>query len=186
MNPGGHESGDVGDIGHQIRANLVGDLTELGEVDHTGIRAEAANDQLGFAFQRSLPDMVHVEQFGVGIQDVIVNFKECSREVWLQAVRQVSTVRDGQTQDPVAGLEQSHKSRDVCVGPAVRLHVGKLTAEQFLRSITSKVFDLVVEFTTAVVPLAGIAFRVLVGQPRSSGFHHGLGGVIFTGNKFKR
>ena len=126
----------------------------IGEVDHTGIRAEAANDQLGFAFQGSLPDMVHVEQFGVGIQDVIVNFKECSREVWLQAVRQVSTVRDGQTQDTVAGLKQGHKSRDVCVGAAVWLHVCKLTAEQFLRSITSKVFDLIVEFTTAVVPLA--------------------------------
>ena len=76
MYPGGHESGDVGDVGHQIRANLVGDFTELGKVDHTGIRAEAANDQFGFAFQRSIPDMIHVEQLGVGIQDVIVDFKD--------------------------------------------------------------------------------------------------------------
>ena len=83
MDPSCHQSSDVRDVSHQIGADLIGDLTEFGEVDQSWVGAEATDDQFGFAFQRPSPDVLHVKQFGVGVKDVIMNFKECPGEVGL-------------------------------------------------------------------------------------------------------
>src|SRR5215475_10658678 len=40
------EACDVGDVGHEVRADGVGDLTETGEIEPAWIGREASDDQL--------------------------------------------------------------------------------------------------------------------------------------------
>ena len=46
MKPGDHETGDVRDVGHQQRPDLVGDAAEGREVENAWIRAVPRHDHL--------------------------------------------------------------------------------------------------------------------------------------------
>ena len=64
------------------------------------------------------------------------------------------------------------------------LHVGVLSAEEFQHAVNGKLLHLVHHFAAAVPALAGIAFRVFVGQQGTLGFPHGGGGEVFRGDQF--
>ena len=57
----GDEACDVGDIRHQVGPHFVGDLAELGEVDHARVGAVAAENDLGLVFVCGLADGVVVD-----------------------------------------------------------------------------------------------------------------------------
>jgi hypothetical protein len=61
----------------------------------------------------------------------------------------------------VAGLQQRQKHRLVHLAAGVRLHVGKLRAEQFLGALDRQRLGDVDPFAAAIVARARIAFRVL-------------------------
>ncbi len=56
----------------------------------------------------------------------------------------------------------------------MRLHVGILGAEELLGALARQVLDDIGEFAAAVVALARIAFRVLIGEDAAGGFEHRL------------
>ena len=70
------------------------------------------------------------------------------------------------------------------VGLAARvgLHVGVLGAEQFLGPIARQILDHVDVLAAAVVPPAGIALGIFVGQHAADGLHDGGAGVVFAGD----
>jgi hypothetical protein len=49
----------------------------------------------------------------------------------------------------------------------MRLHVGEFTAEQFTQPVDGQILCNINTFAPAIIPLAGIAFRVLVGHNTS-------------------
>ena len=89
-------------------------------------------------------------------------------------VCEVSTVREVQPQDGIAGLNERGVSRHVGGRAGMRLHVGVLGPEELLGAIARQVLDHVGEFASAVIALAGIAFCILVGEDGARGFEHGL------------
>ena len=80
------------------------------------------------------------------------------------AVRQMTAFRQTESQDAISGLEKGEVDREVGVGAGVRLHVGVLGAEEFLRSSDGQALDFVDVLSACVIPLPGVALGVLVGQ----------------------
>ena len=65
----------------------------------------------------------------------------------------------------------------------MRLHVGEIRTEQLLCAVDRELFRDVDEFATAVIPLARVHFRVLVGEHRTLRLEHPGAGVVLGGNQ---
>ena len=93
-------------------------------------------------------------------------------EVQLHPVREMAAVRQGQSEDGVAGCQQRGHHRGVGLGARVWLHIGEVRAEQALEPVDGELLGDVDVFAAAVVPPAGIALGVLVGQHGTLRLHH--------------
>ena len=58
----GDQAGEVRHVDHQVRADLVGDAAERGEVELTRVGRPAGQDQLRAVFPGQALDLVHVDQ----------------------------------------------------------------------------------------------------------------------------
>src|SRR5690625_4398450 len=65
------------------------------------------------------------------------------------------------------------------------LHVRPLRAEQLPGPVDSELLDLVDDLAAPVVPLAGIAFGVLVGEHAAGGGHNLFGGEVLGGDQLE-
>src|SRR5690606_7829541 len=97
----------------------------------------------------------------------------------LGAVGEVSAVRQHQSHDGIAVVEQGEVGGHVRLRPRVGLYVGVLGVEKLLGAGDGQVFYEVHILAAAVVALAGIAFGVFVGEIRASSLEDGFAGVIF-------
>ena len=73
---------------------------------------------------------------------------------------------EAEPEDGVARFEQRLVHAHVGVGAGMGLHVRVLHAEQLLGALDGQRFDVVDDRVPAVVTLAGIPLRVLVGEHR--------------------
>ena len=103
---------------------------------------------------------------------------EAAADVDRRAVGQVAALVQAHAEDGVAGVEHGQVGGQVGVGAGVGLDVGVLGAEQLAGPPPGQVLDLVDDAVAAVVPLAGVALRVLVGEHRPGGGHHRPRGEI--------
>ena len=85
---------------------------------------------------------------------------------------------EAHAEDGVARLEHGQVGGQVGVGAGVRLDVGVLGAEELARPAAGQVLGLVDDLVAAVVALARVALRVLVGEHRPGGGHHRSRGEI--------
>ncbi len=92
-------------------------------------------------------------------------------------------VREVHAEIGIAGSERRIERGMICVSAAVRLNVGMLRAEQRFRALDSESFHLVDVLATAVVPLAGIALGVLIGQVRACRREHRGRNEVFARDK---
>src|SRR5680860_1809097 len=67
---GGDHARDVGDVGHEVRADLIGDRTEPREVDEPAVGTGAGDYQLGPELERDAPHGVVVEDLAVRVDRV--------------------------------------------------------------------------------------------------------------------
>ena len=167
------ETGDVRGVDHQQRADVVGDRTERLEVDDARVRRGARDDQLRVLAFRQFTDRVVVEGL-VGIVDPVRDeVVEAAAEVHGGTVREVATLVEPHPHDLVARLQHGEEGGHVRVRAGVRLDVRVLGAEQFARALPREVLGVVDDEVAAVVPLPGIALRVLVGEHRTLRLEHG-------------
>ena len=82
-------------------------------------------------------------------------------------------MRELERQDRVARLQRRHVDGHVRLRARVRLDVRVLRAEQLLRAVDRRLLDLVDDLAAAVVPLAGVALRVLVRRDGADRLEHG-------------
>ena len=162
MQTGGDRSGDVRDVGKHSRADALGDLADAFEIDDARISRRAADEQLRFVLFGDSLQLVVVDLFGLARDAVVGNLVTDAGKVHRMAVRQMAAVREIHSQNLIAILNRREIDRHVCLRAAVRLHVGVIGAEQFLRAIDRRLLDDVGPFAAAVVTLARIAFGVLV------------------------
>ena len=87
---------------------------------------------------------------------------------------QVAAVGQVHAQDRVAQVAQGLIDRVVGVGAAVGLDIGMVRAEELAGPLPGDVLHHVHALAAAVVPLAGVALGVLVGEHRGRGSQHRL------------
>ena len=169
-----------------MRAALVGDRAEGGEVDGARVRAVAADDELGAVLQRQLAHLVVVDELRVRAHVVRDHVVGAPRVVDAHAVCEVPAVGQRHGQHRVAGLEQREQHREVGRRAGVRLHVGVLGAEHLLAAVDGELLDLVDHVAAAVVARARQSLRVLVGQHGAGGLEHGAAGEVLAGDELQR
>ena len=68
----------------------------------------------------------------------------------------------------------------------MRLHIGKLAAEELLGAVAGEVLNSVVKLAASVVTLARVTLGVLVGQPRSCRMHDLGRYMVLAGDELER
>ena len=128
----GDEAGEVGHVGHQQRADLVGDLAEPVGLDRARVGGDAADDQLrpsppspSRAPRRSRRSSSRARRRSGGT-------RRAAGEVHLEAVGEVAAVVEREPEHPVARLEHREVDGHVGLRTGVRLHVRVLGAEERL------------------------------------------------------
>ncbi len=169
---GGDEPGEVRHVAEQERADLVRDRTETVGLDHTRIRGATADDDLRARLLRQPQHLVVVDRHRLARDAVVDDVVQPAREVDLVTVRQMAALVEPQRQQRVARLHRGRVHRHVRLGARVRLDVRMLGAEQRLRTVDSKLLDLVHDLTAAVVAAPGIPLGVLVRRHRPDRLEH--------------
>ncbi len=98
-------------------------------------------------------------------------------------MRQVTAVRQRHPEDRVAGREGGEEHRLVRLRAGMRLHVGRLGAEERLHPVEREPLGDVDALAAAVIALAGIALGVLVGEHRALRLEHGPAHVVLGGDQ---
>ena len=96
---------------------------------------------------------------------------------------QVPAVRETHAEDGVPRSEHRHVHRGVGLTAGVRLHVRELRPEERLGAVDRQLLGHVDILAAAVVALARIAFRVLVGEDRTLRLQHPRTRVVLRGNQ---
>ncbi len=178
VNASGDKAGNVRHIDHEVSADGVSDLTELGEVDLAGIGGSAGKDHLGLALLSDAVELIVVDLLGLIVEGIGDLMEVLAGDVDRAAVGQVTAVGEVHAHVGVAGLEQSLERGEVGGSTGVGLDVGVLSAEQLAGALTSDLFGLVDAVAAAVVTLAGITLGILVGKAGAHRHHDGGGDDI--------
>ena len=166
------QAGEVGGVEQEQRADLVGDGPERLRVEAPRVGRRAGDDQLRVVLERQVAQLVEVDPLVARRDAVLHEPVDDGAGVDLGAVGQVPAVVEAEAEHRVTRIEQRLVGAHVGVGPGVRLHVGVLGVEQRLGALDGDRLDLVDDLVAAVVPLAGVALRVLVGEHRADGAQH--------------
>ena len=178
----GDETGEVGDVEHEQRTDLVGDLAERLRFEAARVARRADDDHLRTVLEREVAHVVDVDAL-LGADAVRHEVVEQAAGVDRRAVGEVAAVVEAQAEHRVAGLQQRLVHAHVGVGTGVRLHVGVLGAEQLLGAIDGELLDRVDDGVAAVVALARVALGVLVGEHRTDGTHDGGRREVLAGDQ---
>ncbi len=105
--PGDHQPGHMGDIGHQVRADRIGDLAEAQPVYRPGVGRVAGDQDLGFGFPRQRLDGFVIDLLRGRIDGIRHGVIQLARAAGRGAVRKVAAVQQVHSHQCVAGLQQS-------------------------------------------------------------------------------
>ncbi len=176
----------MGHVDHQQRTDLVGDLAEARKVELAWIGRPAGEQQLRPALARDPRDLVHVDQAALAINLVWRDVIQAARDVDLHAMRQVSAVRQRQSHDRVAWLQQGVVNGRVCLRPRMRLDIYVLGPEQCLGAVDRELLGDVDPLAAAVVAAARVALGVLVREHRALALEHRAGHEVLRGDRLER
>ena len=137
----------------------------------------------GRASLRLREHLVVVDEHRLARHAVVGDRVEPPGEVDLEPVREVAAVRELEREDRVARLQHRHVDGHVRLSAGVRLDVRVLGAEELLRAVDRELLDLVDDLAAAVVPLAGIALRVLVRRRRADRLEDRRPGEVLRGDQ---
>ena len=175
----GDESGDVRDVGDE-RARRRPSRSRRSRRSRScaGSPCRRRTMSFGRCSLREVADLVEVDASGVLADAVLHGVAATSGERGGRAVREVAAHRQRHPHDRVAGLREREVHGEVRRRAGVRLDVHVLDAEQRLRALDRDRLDLVDDLVALVVPLAGVALRVLVREDRAGRLEDGLRDVV--------
>ena len=183
MQSGCHQSGDMSHIHHQHCPAGVSDLTEFLEIDGSRIGAGPCDDHLWLALHGDLHHVVVVDEALI-VYPVGHNVKISSGKVYGASMGQMSAVIQVHTHNRVSGLQHRELNRHVGLSAGMGLHVDVLASEKFPGPLSGQIFRLVHALASAVIALAGISLRVLVGQNAPHGGHNRRTYPVFGSDQF--
>ncbi len=132
---GRDETGEVGHVAEEKRADLVGDLPKAVGLDRARVGRAAADDQLRPALVRHAGDLVEVDQVGLPVDAVGRDVVQAPGKVHLEAVRQVTSVVEAHGEDRVARLEAAEIHGHVRLRTRMWLDIRVLGVEESLRPV---------------------------------------------------
>ena len=176
------EAGIMRHVHKQVRTDAVGDRAEALPVDHQCVGRSAGDDHLGLVFLGQFFNRV-VINFFFFIEAIGNRVVQLAADIDRRAVGQVAAMRQRHAENGVARLEHGHVDGLIGLRTGVRLHVGVFRTKQRLQAVNRKLLGLVHKLAAAVVALAGITFRILVGKLAALRFHHRGAGVVLGGDQ---
>ena len=182
---GGDEAGGMGHVDPEDGAHLVGDLAHAFVVPLAGVGGGAADDELGLALEGLALHLVIVHAAGFRIQAIGHRLVQDAGGVHGRAVGEVSAHGQVQAHEHVPGTEDGHRDGHVGLGAGVGLDIGIFRIVELAETVDGDLLDLVHHFAAAVVTLAGVALRILVGADGAHGGHHLVGNVILRGDELE-
>ena len=182
MEPGSHQTSDVGHIHEEVGPHLMGDVGKGLEVDDAGVGGSASQDHLGLMLLGQIPDLVVVD-IALLIDTIGHHVVVLAGEVDGRAVGQVATVGQIHAQHGVAVLAKSLIHSEVGVGAAVGLHIGVVGSEELAGPLAGDLLHHVHALAAAVVPLAGIALGIFIGEHRTRRGQHRLADEVLRGDE---
>src|SRR5205823_651890 len=98
------------------------------------------------------------------------------------AMSEMSAESQAHAQELISWLEHCHVYRHVSLRARMWLHVGVVGPENLFGAGNGKALGYVHVFAPAVVTLAWVTLRVLIGKHRTLGFQHRAADVVFRGD----
>lgn len=89
-----------------------------------------------------------------------------------------------QAQYFIAGLQNSQANSCIGLGTTMRLNIGVFAVKYLFQPVNGELFRLVHNFTTTIIPPAGISLCVFVGHYIAHGLHDLNRGKIFRCDQF--
>ena len=169
-------------VHQQRRVDLIGDVSERGEVDSAGVRRSAGDDEFGPGGNSDVSDLVVIEE-PPGVDSVVFDVHPLAGNVGVGAVAEMTPGRQVHRKHSGAGLEEREEHREVGLGTRVGLHVGVAGGEEFLGTFDGQAFDLIGEGNAPVVPGAGIALDGLVHHGGSESVEGGPAHEVLRGDQ---
>ncbi len=162
MSTGHNECRDVRDIGQQVRADLVRNLSELCKIYFSRISTGTTHNQSGFGFHSLVSDGIVVQKESLLIHGIAFYTEEFIGKRTGSTVRRVSSLLRAETQYLIAWLQHrgEHNLVRGCAG--MGLNIGILCAKGLFCPGDRKSFYFVNDFTAAVQSCAGKTFRSFV------------------------
>jgi len=127
---------------------------------------------------RELLDLGVVYGLGLRVEAVGDRVEVTPGEAHLGAVREVAARVERHAEYGVTRVQHGVIHRRVRLRPGMGLYVGVAGIEQLFRAVDCELFRNVHEFATAVIALAGVALRVLIGEHRTLGLEYGRADVV--------
>ena len=90
-----------------------------------------------------------------------------------------------QPKNRVARLQHRRIRGLIGLRSRVRLHVGMLRAKKFLDPLARQILDHVGKLASAVIALAGIPLRILIGEHRPGSLKHSLADKVLRSNQLQ-
>ena len=179
-----HQTGNVGHVHQQRSAVPVGDVGKGFEIQGSGIGRSPRHQHPGTIPAHDVLHPVVVNAPRFGLHPVADGPVYLSRLVHHRPVGQVAAAGEIHAHQGVPRLQQGHKGRQIGLGTGMGLHIGVLRAEELFHPVNGQPLDLVHILAPAVVPPAGVALGILVGQAAAHGGHHRGGGDVLRGDEF--
>ena len=179
MEPSGDQARNMRHIHKQIGSDFLGDFSKPVELDLARIGRRPRNDQLGLALFRDLEYLVIVDITGFLIHAVRHKMVVLARQVDRGTVGEMSAMRKVHAHDRIPGLDQREIDRHIRLCARMRLDIGVSSAENLLCALNRDVFHHVNAFAAAIIPLAGIALCVFIGQDSAHRRHDRLADDVF-------
>jgi len=185
MQPGHHQSGDVGHVHDQARPHLLRDRREPREVDDPRVGARARHDDPRPVLPRERFQLLVVDAPVLGAHAVLDRLPQLPGVGDRMPVREVAAVRQAHAQERVARLRDRQVGRHVRRRARVRLHVRVLGGEQLLHPVTRQLLRHIHELAATVVALARQALGVLVGHDRAHRLEHRVAHEVLGGDQLE-
>jgi hypothetical protein len=100
------------------------------------------------------------------------------------AVGKVAAHVDAHAEYGVAWLEYCEENALVGLAAGMRLHIREFAGEHLLRTLNGQLFGHIDRVAAAVIALAGIAFRIFVGEHGAGRFQYRARDVILRSDQF--
>src|ERR1700683_216379 len=162
MRSANNQPREMRNIAEKVGADLLRDFTERLEIDYARIRSRTGHDNARTFLAREIADDIVIDAMGFAIDTIRNGLPEFTGDTRIPSVREMTAVRQRQSHDDLARLQQPGVHGEVGGRPRVRLHVGVLDAEKLLGALDSERLDLIDVALTLVVAAGGGGPGILV------------------------